>query len=106
MKLTTSHYVMFACTLAAAGVEVAEKYVATGNHLPFHLTAAAALTLLTTLGAVSKSALADKDAPATQVTSDVLRAVASSLDKSDATTMHMAILDAVKQNVLTTPAGK
>jgi hypothetical protein len=67
------------------------------------------LTLVTVLGSVSKSALADKDASGATVASDVLRAVATSLDKQPASVMHMAImrmaiLDAVKQNVLP-PAG-
>ena len=100
MNFTANHYAMLGCSVLAAVSEVVVQYVSAGNPLPFHLTAGAALAALTVLGSVSKSALADKGKPASTVASDVLRAVATSLETQSPSIMHQAILDAVKQNVL------
>jgi hypothetical protein len=104
VKFTVNHAVMLACSSAAALAEVLVNFSAAGNPLPFHLTAGAALAAATILGSVSKSVFADQGKPAPTVAADVLRAVAQSVDAGTVTQMHVAVLDAVKQNIL--PPGK
>ncbi len=99
MRFTVNHAAMLGASLVAAVAETAAQYAQAGNHLPFHLTAGACLVVVTVMGSVSKSVLADKDAPASTLTADMLTAVAHSLVNSAPTTLHVAVLDAVKQTV-------
>jgi hypothetical protein len=99
MRFTTNHAIMLGCSVIAAAAETANAYAVAGNHLPFHMTAGACLAVVTVMGSVSKSVLADKDAPTSTLTADMLQAVAKSLVNSAPTTLHVAVLDAVKQTV-------
>jgi hypothetical protein len=99
MKITLNHVCMLAGALCAAGSEFLGAYLHTGSPMPFHLTSAAALTAVTVLGSLSKSVLADKTAPPATLTADILKTLAASLDAAGPTTLHVAVLDAVKADV-------
>ncbi len=99
MKLTANHLLMGAGAVCAMGAEFVGAYLQTGSPLPFHLTAAACLTAVTVLGSVSKSILADKGASTSTLTADLLKTLASSLANAAPSTLHVAILDAVKMDV-------
>ncbi len=105
MKFTLNHLFMGLGAVAAVGAEIVGAYMQTGSPLPFHLTAAAGLTVVTVLGAVSKSITADKGAKNATISADVLRAIADSLDAGPATARHAVLLDAVKMNVAADAAG-
>lgn len=60
MKFSTAHIVMALASVAAIASEVLGQYVAAGSPLPFHITAATALALVTLLGGLSKSVLEPK----------------------------------------------
>ncbi len=99
MHFTVNHAMMLGASIVAAAAETAAQYAQNGNHLPFHLTAGACLAVVTVMGSVSKSMLADKDSPSSTMAVDALKAVVGNLASSPPTTLHVALLDAVKMTV-------
>ncbi len=103
MKFTVNHGIMLGCSALAAVAEVLVNFSASGNPLPFHLTAGACLAAVTVLGAVSKSVMNDSGKPVPTVAADVLKAIAASLETGPATVMHVAIVSAVREQLLAVP---
>lgn len=104
LQVTGYHVLMGLCSVGAVAAEVLQNYLGTGSPLPFHIAAGTALAAGGYLGAISRSILADAGKPPSTVEADVLRVLVESLSSgAPATATHMAVLDAVKQNLLNPP---
>lgn len=102
LQVTGYHVAMGVCSVLAVLAEVTQNYVAAGNAMPFHIAAGTALALGGYVGAVSRSILKDSGKPPSTIEADVLRVIAESLAAGKPPTLvHMALLDVIKQNVLT-----
>lgn len=63
MKPATVHYIQVGLTILTGAAETLAHYAASGNQLPWHLTAAGLLAMVSFLGLVSRSIVPDAPLP-------------------------------------------